>query len=230
MGLFNSWSDGASVVSRKSHKSHKHHKRDSSRSRSHSRERHSKRHHSAPGLEGLFDDGHYSKHNTSRGSFFGLGNGSSRSIFSTGRSPSYYKRSPRPNFVARAFKRLKRMLRDLLYWAKRHPVKVFMLILVPLITGGVLTALLARFGLRLPARVERMIGFAAKTAGGSGGAAGVGLMGKAVSMVTGRRGNSSSDRGYDSDLIYETRRSDYSRSSSKGGGGGFFGKVGEFFS
>lgn len=92
MGFFDSWGDGASVVSRKSHKSHKssshkHHKRDKSRSRSRSRDR--KRHSSSGGLGGLFgEDSNYSKHNASRGSFFNLGNSSTRSFFSMGESLS----------------------------------------------------------------------------------------------------------------------------------------------
>ncbi|KAI0485991.1 hypothetical protein F4859DRAFT_468500 [Xylaria cf. heliscus] len=236
MGFFNSWGgDGASVVSRKSHKSHKSsshkHKRDKSGSRSQSRERHSKRHDSS-GLGGLLgEDGNYSKNNASRGSFFNLGNSSTRSFFSMGRSPSYYKRSPRANFMTRAYKKLKRLLRDLVYWAKRHPVKVFMLVIMPLITGGALTALLARFGLRLPAGIQRMLGIAAKTAGGGGG---IGLMGEAVRMATGGRGgNSSLDHGYGGGLHYEKRRTeytDYGGSSSSGKGGGFFSGIRNFFS
>ncbi|KAI0538271.1 hypothetical protein GGR58DRAFT_312532 [Xylaria digitata] len=226
MGFFDSWGDGASVISRKSHKSHRSsshkHKRDKSRSRSQSRERRSKRHSS--GLGDLFGED-YSKQNASRGSFFNLGNSSARSLFSTGRSPSYYKRSPRANFMTRAYKKLKRLLRDLMYWAKRHPVKVFMLVIMPLITGGALTALLARFGLRLPATIQRMMGLAAKTAGAGGG---VGLMGEAVRMATGLGNNSSADRGYDGGLHYEKRRTEYTDHS--GGGGGFFNGIGKFFS
>ncbi|KAI1365693.1 hypothetical protein F5Y08DRAFT_170451 [Xylaria arbuscula] len=246
MGFFDSWgNDGASVVSRKSHKSHKSssshkHKRDKSRSRSHSRERRHKRRSSSGlgGLGGLLgDDSNYSKHNASQKSFFNLGNSSTRSFFSTGgRSPSYYKRSPRANFMTRAYKKLKRLLRDLVYWAKRHPFKVFMLIIMPLITGGALTALLARFGLRLPAGIQRMLGLAAKTAGGTGG---IGLMGEAVRMATGLGGNNSSSHnndhgyGYDGGLHYERRETEYTNYSGGGGssgGGGFFSKVGKFFS
>ncbi|KAI0401842.1 hypothetical protein F4802DRAFT_578603 [Xylaria palmicola] len=227
MGFFDSWGDGASVISRKSHKSHKssshkHHKRDKSRSRSASRERRSKRH-SSSGLFG--DDSNYAKHNESRGSFFNLGNSSTRSFFSIGRSPSYYKRSPRANFMTRAYKKLKRLLRDLVYWAKRHPVKVFMLVIMPLITGGALTALLARFGLRLPAGIQRMLGLAAKTAGGGGG---IGLMGEAVRMATGLGGNSSANH---TGLHYEKRRTEFTDfAGGSGGGGGFFSGVGKFFS
>lgn len=43
-------------------------------------------------------------------------------------------------------------------------MKVFMLVIMPLITGGALTGLLARFGIRLPGGLEKMFG-----GGGSGG-------------------------------------------------------------
>ncbi|KAK3329787.1 hypothetical protein B0H66DRAFT_37822 [Apodospora peruviana] len=141
------------------------------------RKRHSKhsKHHdetSRSFFGGAFDN--YNKHNASRSSFFsGFGGGS--------RSPSYYKRSPRPNFVSRVLKRLKRLLRDLVYYAKRHPVKVFMLVIMPLITGGALTALLAKFGLRLPAAVTSMMGLAGKAATGDS----IGLVGEAVRMASG---------------------------------------------
>ncbi len=93
--------------------------------------------------------------------------------------PSYYKRSPRPTFVTRAYKKLKRLLRDLVYYAKHHPVKVFMLVIMPLLTGGALTALLARFGLRMPAGLERMMGMGAKAMSGDS----IGLVGEAVRMA-----------------------------------------------
>ncbi|KAI1172550.1 hypothetical protein F4777DRAFT_511341 [Nemania sp. FL0916] len=231
MGFFDSWGDGASVISRKSHKSHrssshKHHKRERSHSRSHSRPRHSKRH-SSSGLGALFgEDSSYSKHNASRGSFFNLANGSTRSFFSIGRSPSYYKRSPRANFMTRAYKKLKRLLRDLVYWAKRHPMKVFMLVIMPLITGGALTALLARFGLRLPAGINRMLGVAATTAGGGGS---IGLVGEAMRMATsGLGGNASAGEG---EYRYEKRQTEYTDySGRRGGGGGFLSGIGKFFS
>lgn len=41
---------------------------------------------------------------------------------------------------------------------KRHPIKVFMLVIMPLITGGALAALLKKFGIRLPGGLEKMIG------------------------------------------------------------------------
>ncbi|KJZ76721.1 hypothetical protein HIM_04057 [Hirsutella minnesotensis 3608] len=122
---------------------------------------------------------HYQKHNTSRGSFFGLGNNSSRSSFFGGRSSSYYKRSPRQGFVQRAYRQLKRLLRDLVHYAKRHPWKVFLLVIMPLVTGGALTALLARFGLRMPLALERMLGVASRAAAGDS----IGLVTDAVRMA-----------------------------------------------
>ncbi|KAI8632509.1 hypothetical protein F5Y19DRAFT_366300 [Xylariaceae sp. FL1651] len=233
MGFFDGWGDNVSVISRKSHKSFSHKHRKRSKSRSHSRDRHSKHHHSqSAGLGGVFGaDDNYAKHNASRGSFFNLGNSSTRSFFSMGRSSSYYKRSPRSNFMTRAYKKLKRLLRDLMYYAKRHPMKVFMLVIMPLVTGGALTALLARFGLRLPAGLERMLGIAAKTASGDS----IGLVGEAVRMASGLGGNGSVsiERGHDGGgYQYERRRTEYGDYSGGrgGGGGGFFGGIGKFFS
>lgn len=205
MGFFDGW-DGASVISGKS--SRKHHKSSSShkhkRSRSHSRHRHSKSTGNLGEVFGLGNDSHYHKHNASRGSFFNLGNSSSRSFFGLGgRSSSYYKRSPRSNFVQRMYKQLKRLLRDLVYYAKKHPMKVFMLVIMPLVTGGALTALLARFGLRLPPGLERMLGIAAKTASGDS----MGLVGEAVRMASGLGGSGSVsvDRGRDGQMAWERR-------------------------
>ncbi|CAK7239952.1 MAG: hypothetical protein STHCBS139747_001387 [Sporothrix thermara] len=127
--------------------------------------------------------------NKSTTSFFSLPNMSSRSIFSSfgragaggagGSSSSYYRRSPRSSFMHRAYKKLKRLIRDLIYYAKKHPLKVFMLVIMPLITGGALTALLARFGLRLPRSLERLVGAGARAASGDS----VGLVGEAMRMA-----------------------------------------------
>ncbi|KAK0624727.1 hypothetical protein B0T17DRAFT_616912 [Bombardia bombarda] len=164
-------------------------------------------------------------------SFFNLGNASRSSFFSGfggNRSPSYYKRSPRPNFVSRVLRRLKRLLRDLVYYAKRHPLKVFMLVIMPLITGGALTALLARFGLRLPRVVERMLGMAAKAGSGDS----IGLVGEAVRMASGGLGggvsksgfnhsHASIERGRDGGIQWERRSVE--KDNFGGGGGGMWG-------
>jgi len=49
-------------------------------------------------------------------------------------------------------------LRDLYYYMRRHPVKVFFLVIMPLITGGALTKILSTAGIRLPPQMERMLG------------------------------------------------------------------------
>ncbi len=56
-----------------------------------------------------------------------------------------------------------------------------MLVIMPLITGGALTALLAKFGLRLPASITKMLGIAGKAATGDS----LGLVGEAVRMASG---------------------------------------------
>jgi hypothetical protein len=114
---------------------------------------------------------------------------------------------------------VRRLLRDLVYYAKRHPVKVFALVVMPLVTGGFLTALLARFGLRLPAGLERMMGMAAKAGAGDG----IGLVGEAVRMASGGFGGqaggsvrTSVERGRDGDMRWERRHVE-----RDGGGGGW---------
>ena len=133
--------------------------------------------------------------------------------------PSYYKRTSRPSFINRAYKKLKRLLRDLVYYAKRHPLKVFMLVIMPLLTGGALTALLARFGIRMPAGLERMLGVGAKAMTGDG----IGLVGEAVRMAGGLGGPGSVhlERGRSGGLQWERRSVD--RDEGGGGWGGFGG-------
>ncbi|KAJ8070087.1 hypothetical protein OCU04_000482 [Sclerotinia nivalis] len=110
---------------------------------------------------------------------------------SNSRSTSHYKRSPRPNYLKSIYAKLRQLLRDLIYYMKRHPFKVFMLVIMPLITGGALAGLLKKFGVRLPGGLEKMIG------GGKG-----------------RRGAGSASFGNGGNGSYE-----YERSSVKGSGG-----------
>jgi hypothetical protein len=84
-------------------------------------------------------------------------------------SSSYYKRSPRKGYIHKILSQLRRLWRDLIYYLKKNPFKVFILVILPLITGGALTGLLSRFGLRLPASIERLI---AKMGGSSGASMG----------------------------------------------------------
>ncbi|KAF7949501.1 uncharacterized protein EAE97_003010 [Botrytis byssoidea] len=109
------------------------------------------------GTDSIFGSGD-AKHNSSRSSFFGIP-----------RSTSHYKRSPRPNYLKRIYAKLRELLRDLIYYMKRHPLKVFMLVIMPLITGGALAGLLKKFGVRLPGGLDKLIGGGkGRGSGGSG--------------------------------------------------------------
>ncbi|WYZ42566.1 hypothetical protein EsH8_VI_000265 [Colletotrichum jinshuiense] len=223
MGFFDF--DTGSVISARSshsrrHSSHhgskKHGSSSKHRSRSNSSSRSRKRQ-SAPSIAAsIFGGGDHQKHNSSRSSFFGIPNASRSSFFGFGGRPSYYKRSPRGGFVQKTLKQVKRLWRDLVYYAKKHPYKVVALVIMPLITGGFLTALLARFGLRLPPGIERMIGIGAKAASGDS----MGLVGEAVRMASGglgggRAGSVHVERGYDGGYSWEKR------SMEREGGGGW---------
>ncbi|KAL5345527.1 hypothetical protein ACLOAV_009277 [Pseudogymnoascus australis] len=98
-------------------------------------------------------------------SFFSVGSGA-RSATSS------YRRSPRRGLLARTYSRLRHLLRKLIHFLKTHPLKVFMLVIMPLITGGALTGLLARFGLRLPNGLGKLAKYAG-VGGGRGGMRGV---------------------------------------------------------
>ena len=110
-----------------------------------------------------------------------------------------------------------------------------MLVIMPLVTGGALTALLAKFGLRLPAGLTSMLGLAAKASTGGG----VGLVGEAVKMASGGFGGSGSgrshasiERGRDGGMQWERRSVEKDGGFGLGdigkmmGGGGFDGLKG----
>lgn len=53
---------------------------------------------------------------------------------------------------------IKKIFRNLYSYARRHPVKVFFLVIMPLLTGGALHNILRQFGIRLPAGLSSMMG------------------------------------------------------------------------
>lgn len=75
---------------------------------------------------------------------------------------------------------IKRLFRDIYRWARRNPMKVFMMVIVPLLTSGVLPKLLAMIGIRLPHAVTSALGGASKPRGG-GGFEGMGGGGRGMS-------------------------------------------------
>ncbi|KAJ6092926.1 hypothetical protein N7486_008215 [Penicillium sp. IBT 16267x] len=105
-------------------------------------------------------------------SIFSLGRGgggrSSPSVFSTFSSSSRRAR-PREGFVQRMIRSIKKLFRDIYRYAREHPMKVLMLVVLPLLTSGVLPKLLAMIGIQLPHGVLGALG-------GSSGARGMGGM------------------------------------------------------
>ncbi|KXL48557.1 hypothetical protein M433DRAFT_5535 [Acidomyces richmondensis BFW] len=140
MGLFDgrSYSDSERLRTH-SHPSSHHH---SSQSRGYSPARSS-------ASQGYFVRPHNSRSASS--SFLGGGGSTSRGLFGGGSSSSYYRRRPRDGYISYLMHKLQRMLRDLWYYARRHPVKAFFAVVVPLLSaGGAIHGLLRQFGVRVP--------------------------------------------------------------------------------
>ena len=93
--------------------------------------------------------GHYLPRHSAP-SVFSLGGRSERSNGSFISSSSSHRARPRSGFISRMIYRIKQLLYKIYYYARHHPIKVFLLVIVPLITGGILQKLLAMVGLRLP--------------------------------------------------------------------------------
>lgn len=81
-------------------------------------------------------------------------------------SSSYYKRRPRDGFINRLIYKLKHLIRELMYYARRNPAKLFFFVVMPLVSGGVLAGIARQFGIRLP---DFLQGSAGKGRGGGGG-------------------------------------------------------------
>lgn len=135
---------------------------------------------------------HHARH--SAPSIFSLGRSttgrsSSPSVFSSFSSSSRRAR-PREGFVQRMIHSIKKLFRDIYRYARKHPVKVFLLVILPLLTSGVLPKLLAMVGLRLPHGVASALGSsgagasAARGFGGMEGAAGKGLSESVSGLVS----------------------------------------------
>jgi hypothetical protein len=65
-------------------------------------------------------------------------------------STSRYKRSPRDNYIQHLWKKLQHFMREIWRYAQRHPYKVFFMVIMPLVSGGVLHKLAKQFGVNLP--------------------------------------------------------------------------------
>ncbi|THY44431.1 hypothetical protein D6C99_06770 [Aureobasidium pullulans] len=114
-----------------------------------------------------------STHHKSTRPVFPRAPSSSASFFSrNGGSSSYYKRRPRDGYVQSLIHKLKRLIQDLWDYARRHPLKAFMAVVVPLMSaGGALHSLLKQFGVRMPVAFD---GVHSTRAGGYYGSSGYG--------------------------------------------------------
>ena len=156
--------------------------------------------------------GYYARPSNSRSSsaFFG-GNdkySSSRGLFSSTGSggSSHYKRRPRDGYISYLVHRLQRLLRDLWQYFRRHPVKAFFAVIVPLISaGGAVGGLIKAMGIRIPPGMGSVFATGGSSRGGGGGYYG----------SRGYGGSSSSGLG--------------SMFGGGGGGGGLMDNAGEIF-
>lgn len=80
---------------------------------------------------------------------------------------------PRSGYINDLLHKIKRYLQRLISYARRHPVKLLMMLL-PLLTGGALAGILAKFGIRLPRGLEDMMGAGRRRSGMSGSGSGFG--------------------------------------------------------
>lgn len=65
-------------------------------------------------------------------------------------STSRYKRSPRDGYMSYLYAKVRHFLREIWRYAQRHPYKVFFMVIMPLVSGGVLHKLARQFGVNLP--------------------------------------------------------------------------------
>ncbi|KAI1003406.1 hypothetical protein K3495_g4799 [Podosphaera aphanis] len=160
----------------------------------------SKSHHNSPSHHSRCFSPTVHRRSSSAGlrSVFGIGEPKqskrhSSSLFG-GHSSSYYRRSSRKSYMTRMYKKLRRLFRDLAHYVKRHPLKVFMLVILPLITSGALAALLAKFGIRLPTSLQKALSKHGRSSFGKAGSGswvkkirklfgGLGAMGNVMGLV-----------------------------------------------
>ncbi|KAF2156918.1 hypothetical protein K461DRAFT_289285 [Myriangium duriaei CBS 260.36] len=104
---------------------------------------------SVPSLFGSSTSKHHShsrSHSPSASSIFPRGLFGSSSKHHS--SSSSYRRRPRDGYIAYLVAKLKRLVLDLWRYARRHPMKTFLAVVVPLISaGGAIGALLRSLGI-----------------------------------------------------------------------------------
>jgi hypothetical protein len=94
--------------------------------------------------------------------------GYARSSHSTSSRSSSYKRRPRDGYISRLIHKLKHLFRELLYYARKNPAKLFFFVIMPLISGGVLAGIARKLGIKLPGFLQGKGGHSGGRGGGGG--------------------------------------------------------------
>jgi len=113
---------------------------------------------------------------------------------------SHYKRRPRDGYVERLVYKFKHLLRELWYYLRRNPIKVFFFVIMPLISGGALAAFARQFGVKLPGflsgkgsrDINQSFGGGYYGSKGYGGDEGLGGLGGGLSGIAGMMGGGGS--------------------------------------
>ncbi|KAF2644198.1 hypothetical protein P280DRAFT_393554 [Massarina eburnea CBS 473.64] len=89
-------------------------------------------------------------------------------------STSRYKRSPREGYMQYLYHKFRYLLHKLWAYARRHPYKVFFMVIMPLVSGGLLHKLARQFGITLPevGGAAAAVGRGGYSGGGYGGGGG----------------------------------------------------------
>lgn len=69
--------------------------------------------------------------------------------------------------MQRLVRSIKKLFRDIYRYARHHPMKVFLMVILPLLTSGVLPKLLGMIGIRLPHGMMSALGGSAPGARGA---------------------------------------------------------------
>ncbi|KAF2474613.1 uncharacterized protein BDR25DRAFT_110427 [Lindgomyces ingoldianus] len=121
---------------------------------------------------GWFTGSSSSRHHSSRPGYARSYAGSSYSSSSRHHSStSHYKRRPRDGYISYLYHKFRHLLHQLWQYARRHPYKVFFMVIMPLVSGGVLHKLARQFGVNLPEMggVGARGGYASSSYGGGRG-------------------------------------------------------------
>ncbi|KAF2749956.1 hypothetical protein M011DRAFT_524555 [Sporormia fimetaria CBS 119925] len=65
-------------------------------------------------------------------------------------STSHYKRRPRDGYIAYLYAKFRELWKQLVRYARRHPIKLFFMVIMPLLSGGMLHKVARQFGVELP--------------------------------------------------------------------------------